>query len=66
MKEIHRVLKPGGILAITIRDQPREKSLGFTTESLQEWLLASKYQNVHIEKNGNPNHPLTCGLGEKF
>jgi ubiquinone/menaquinone biosynthesis C-methylase UbiE len=63
LKELKRVLKPTGTLAITVRDRQREAYKPFTSDNLQALLEATGFRNVRVETGPFPRHPLLCVLG---
>lgn len=63
LREILRVLSPGGVLAVTVRDRQREAYRPFDSEALTELLRAAGFASVDVRRNGDPRHPLICALG---
>lgn len=63
--ELHRVLKPGGLLGITVRDKARDAYRAFRPERLRKMFVQSGFNNVDVIHNGIPSHPLSCALGVK-
>ena len=63
LKELNRVLKPGGVLAITVRDGNRYQV--FRPKKLANMLAQAEFVNVRVLNNGISAHPLNCALGLK-
>jgi SAM-dependent methyltransferase len=65
LTELHRVLKPGGRLGITVRDKTRDAYQAFRPERLKEMFAQAGFTAVEVVNNGVPSHPLICALGTK-
>lgn len=65
LKEIHRVLKAGGRLAVTVRDKDREAYQRFKSAGLERLFLDAGFSDVQVRHNGMPGHPLICAIGTK-
>jgi len=65
LRELYRVLKRGGRLAITVRDKNREAYQAFRPEKLKQMLNQAGFVNVEIASNSVPTHPLICVVGTK-
>jgi ubiquinone/menaquinone biosynthesis C-methylase UbiE len=65
LKELHRVLKPQGRLAITVRESERSVYQAFKPEKLTELLKQAGFRLIETHRNGIPSHPLACVMGVK-
>jgi ubiquinone/menaquinone biosynthesis C-methylase UbiE len=65
LRELHRVLKPTGRLAITVRDKNRMAYEPFREESLLNLLTQAGFTSVRAHHNGLASHPLICVIGVK-
>lgn len=65
LQELHRALKVGGKLAITVRDKKRKAYQPYNKDNLNEMLSRAGFSKVEIHSNGLPFHPLLCGIGFK-
>ena len=63
--ELHRVLKPGGLLGITVRDKARDAYQAFRPERLRELFVQAGFNSVDVIHNDVSSHPLFCALGVK-
>jgi ubiquinone/menaquinone biosynthesis C-methylase UbiE len=63
--ELHRVLKPGGRLAITVRDKQTGAYEPFRPEKLEKMFQQAGFADVKVHTNDVPRHPLFCVLGVK-
>ena len=64
-EELHRVLKTGGKLAITVRDKKRQAYRPFNRDNLKKMLSQAGFSQVEIHSNGIASHPLLCGIAIK-
>ncbi|WP_155291436.1 class I SAM-dependent methyltransferase [Burkholderia multivorans] len=65
LAELHRVVRPGGIVAITVRDYERAPYDAFRPEKLSRLMIDAGFASVAVHRNGVPSHPLVCVLGAK-
>jgi ubiquinone/menaquinone biosynthesis C-methylase UbiE len=65
LKEIHRVLKPGGRIAITVRRKQQGIYTAYTSEKLMDLLTEAGFHQVRFENGPYPGHPILCALGIK-
>lgn len=65
LQELHRVLKVGGKLAITVRDKKRQAYRPYSGDNLKKMLSQVGFSTVEIYSNGLPSHPLLCGIAIK-
>lgn len=65
LAELHRVLKPGGRLAVTVRDKQRAAYQPFRPDKLQRLFVQTGFERVEVYFNEVPSHPLVCIVGEK-
>lgn len=65
LTELHRVLKPGGILGVTVRDKTRQAYQAFRPELMRKMFVQAGFNSVEVIHNGVPSHPLFCALGVK-
>ncbi|MDQ3562667.1 MAG: class I SAM-dependent methyltransferase [Pseudomonadota bacterium] len=63
LRELHRVLKPQGRLAITVRESERSVYQAFMPEKLSELLKQAGFRSIELHRNGDPSHPLACAIG---
>lgn len=74
IKEMVRILKPGGKIAITdldehnfefLRTEHFDRWMGFKHEDIQKWLLLAELKNVSVEcAGGNCCTTSECGFGD--
>lgn len=65
LSELHRVVKRGGRVAITVRDKERPPYDAFRPEKLAQSLSEAGFASVVVRRNGVSAHPLICALGTK-
>lgn len=65
LAELHRVLKSGGRLAITVRDKQRAAYQAFRPDKLQHLFGQAGFVRVETHFNNKPSHPLICVVGER-
>jgi ubiquinone/menaquinone biosynthesis C-methylase UbiE len=65
LKELYRVLKPGGALAVTVRDKSRPAYRPFQPDKLMEMFSTAGFENIQVLNNGVANHSLNCALGTR-
>ncbi|KUY71917.1 class I SAM-dependent methyltransferase [Burkholderia sp. RF4-BP95] len=65
LRELHRVVRRGGIVAITVRDLGRTPYDAYRPEKLARLMTEAGFASVAVHRNGVPSHPLACVLGTK-
>jgi ubiquinone/menaquinone biosynthesis C-methylase UbiE len=65
LRELYRVLKPQGRLAITVRESEHSVYQAFMPEKLAELLKQAGFCLIETHRNGVPSHPLACVIGVK-
>ena len=65
LSELHRVLKPTGRLAITVRDKDQATYEAFRPEKLAQLLTQAGFSTVNTYHNGIASHPLICVVDVK-
>ncbi|KVQ68993.1 class I SAM-dependent methyltransferase [Burkholderia territorii] len=65
LRELHRVVRRGGVVAITVRDLERAPYDAFRPEKLARLMTDAGFGSVAVHRNGVPSHPLACVLGTK-
>ncbi|RWR06265.1 class I SAM-dependent methyltransferase [Siminovitchia fortis] len=65
LKEIYRVLKNKGIIAITVRTGKGEVYEKFTDSNVKKWLENCGFKNVTIKRYGKVKRKSSIILGEK-
>ncbi|MFC5427343.1 class I SAM-dependent methyltransferase [Paraburkholderia denitrificans] len=63
LSELYRVVKRGGLVAITVRDKERPPYDAFRPEKLTNSLIEAGFSSVAINRNDVPSHPLICAVG---
>jgi SAM-dependent methyltransferase len=64
-KEGHRVLKPGGVLALTVRVRQRPAYKPFTGDKLTAMLAEAGCRDLRYKHGPYPNHPILSAIGVK-
>lgn len=65
LSELHRVVKRGGVVAITVRDKTRPPYDAFQPDKLAHNLSEAGFASIVVRRNGVSSHPLICALGTK-
>jgi len=65
LREIHRVLKPGGVIALTVRNRQRNAYKPFTAEKLTVMLAQAGFRQTHYVNGPYPAHPILSAVGIK-
>ncbi|MDD5581422.1 MAG: class I SAM-dependent methyltransferase [Methylobacter sp.] len=65
LRELRRVLKPEGRLAITVRESDHSVYQAFKPEKLAELLKQAGFCSIETHRDGDPSHPLACVIGVK-
>jgi ubiquinone/menaquinone biosynthesis C-methylase UbiE len=65
LRELYRVLKPGGCLAITVRDKQRSAYAPFSADKLHELFTLAGFRAIQVQHNDVASHPLLCAVGVK-
>lgn len=65
LRELHRVLKPQGRLAIIVRESERSIYQAFMPEKLSGLLKQAGFRSIELHRNDVPSHPLACAIGVK-
>lgn len=65
LSELYRVVKRGGLVAVTVRDKERPPYDAFRPEKLTNSLIEAGFSSVAINHNDVPSHPLICAVGTK-
>lgn len=65
LRELHRVLKPTGRLAVTVRDKEREAYQAFRPDKLTQLFTQVGFSSVSVHHNGVCSHPLICVVAAK-
>ncbi|WP_179257706.1 class I SAM-dependent methyltransferase [Burkholderia sp. AU6039] len=63
--ELRRVVRNGGIAALTVRDIERAPYDAYRPDTLARLMTEAGFASVVIHRNGIPSHPLACVLGTK-
>lgn len=64
-REIMRILKPSGVLAITVRKGEREAYKPFTSEKISNMFNLAGFHDIHCHEGPDPGHPIFCVTGIK-
>jgi len=65
LREIRRVIKPGGTVAITVRKKNRAAYLRFTGDKLAEMLRSAGFQGAHYQDGPDASNPVLAALAVK-
>lgn len=65
LRELHRVLKPGGCAVITVRDSDSKAYEVFQPEKLTQLLTEAGFLSVSLRRNGVRSHPLLAVVAVK-
>ena len=65
LRELYRVLKAGGRLAITVRDNKRAAYEPFRENNIRNWFVQAGFSSIRAHRNGVAAHPLICVVGVK-
>ncbi|KVH46929.1 class I SAM-dependent methyltransferase [Burkholderia diffusa] len=65
LSELRRVVRRGGIVAITVRDIDRAPYDACRVERLARLMTDAGFASVAVHRNDVPSHPLACAIGTK-
>jgi ubiquinone/menaquinone biosynthesis C-methylase UbiE len=65
LREMHRVLKPQGLLAITVRVKQHAPYSLYTGDKLTAMLSEAGFRQARFQNGPDPGHPIGCVLGTK-
>ncbi len=65
LSELRRVVRHGGLVAITVRDIDRAPYDAHRPDKLARLMSDTGFVSVVVQRNGEASHPLACVLGTK-
>ncbi|AOI75060.1 class I SAM-dependent methyltransferase [Burkholderia sp. NRF60-BP8] len=65
LRELRRIVRRGGIVAITVRDLDRAPYDAYRPDKLARLMSDAGFGSVAVQRNGTASHPLACVLGSK-
>lgn len=65
LRELHRVLKPSGHVAVTVRDKEQKAYQAFRPDKLTQLFAQAGFFSVSVHHNGVRSHPLICVVAAK-
>lgn len=65
LRELSRVLKPAGSLAVTVRDREGKVCQASRADKLAHLFTQADFSSVSVHRNGVRSHPLVCVMAMK-